>query len=338
MSGRVTADDVAKKAGVSQSTVSRVLNNYPFIKQHTREKVLLAIEELGFTRDEIARSLVEKKTRSIGLIVGDISNPFFAESARVIIAKAQKMEYDVVLCNTNHDDENLNKSINTLIGKRVDGIIVASINRNDTKIKQLYDNGFPIILYNSSLDDPKANFVVIDNIKGAKRAIDHLVELGHKKIAYIAGPFKYLTTYQRFLGYKEALLQHGIPYEEDFVYREEFSYGKIFNFTKELLIQKNRPTAFFAVSDQMALAIMDAASSLNMKIPNDLSVVGFDDISIAGNQFIGLTTVSQHMEEMAFLALEKLIDLIDSDENSLEPVQIIMEPEFIIRKTTASIN
>jgi LacI family transcriptional regulator len=335
MNDRVTADDVARKAGVSQSTVSRVLNNYPFIKNSTKEKVLLAINELGFTRDEIARSLVEKKTRSIGLIVGDISNLFFAESAGVIIEQAQKLDYDVVICNTNHDDENLDKSINTLIGKRVDGIIVASVKRNDTKIKQLHDMGFPIVLYNSSIDDPQANFVVIDNIKGAKLAINHLVELGHKKISYIAGPFKYLTTYQRFAGYREALLQHGIPYEEELVYNGEFSYQKIFEYTKDLLNKKNRPTAFLAVSDQMALAILDAAASLNLKIPKDVSVVGFDDISLASNHFIGLTTVSQHMELMASLALEKLIDLIDCETVPSVPIQIILEPELKIRKTTS---
>jgi LacI family transcriptional regulator len=337
MVGRITADDVAMKAGVSQSTVSRVLNNYPFIKDSTKEKVLSAINELGFTRDEIARSLVEKKTRSIGLIVGDISNPFFAESAGVIIEQAQKLEYDVVICNTNHDDENLDKSINNLIGKRVDGILVASVNRNDNKIKQLHDKGFPIVLYNSSIDYSMANFVVIDNIKGARLAVNHLVELGHKKISYIAGPFKYLTTYQRFVGYKEALLQHGIPYEQDFVYNGEFSYRRIFEFTKELLNKKNRPTAFLAVSDQMALAILNAAASLNMEIPKDLSVVGFDDISLASNHFIGLTTVSQHMENMASLALEKLIDLIDGKTDPFVPVQIILEPELKIRKTTTSI-
>ena len=335
MIGRVTADDVARKAGVSQSTVSRVLNNYPFIKDSTREKVLSAISELGFTRDEIARSLVEKKTRSIGLIIGDISNPFFAESAGVIIEKAQKLKYDVVICNTNHNEENLEKSINTLIGKRVDGILVTSVNRDDTKIEQLHDDGFPIVLYNSSIDDPGANFVVIDNIKGAKLAVKHLLELGHKKIAYIAGPFKYLTTYQRFLGYKEAILDNGIPFEQDFIYNGEFSYQKIFGFTKELLTKKDRPTAFLAVSDQMALAVLDAAANLDLKIPEDVSVIGFDDIHLASNQFIGLTTVSQHMEVMASIALEKLIELIDVDSASSEPIRIVLEPELKIRKTTA---
>ncbi|MBI0579521.1 LacI family DNA-binding transcriptional regulator [Neobacillus cucumis] len=335
MIGRVTADDVARKAGVSQSTVSRVLNNYPFIKEATREKVLTAISELGFTRDEIARSLVEKKTRSIGLILGDISNPFFAESAGVIIEQAQKLKYDVVICNTNHNDENLEKSINTLIGKRVDGILVASVKRDDTKVQQLHDKGFPIVLYNSSIDDPMANFVVIDNIRGAKMAVEHLLELGHKKIAYIAGPFKYLTTYQRYIGYKEAISENGLTLEQDFVYNGDFSYQKIFEFTKELLTKKNRPTAFLAVSDQMALAILDAATSLNLKIPEDVSVIGFDDISLASNQFIGLTTVSQHMEVMASVALEKLVDLIDHESDAFDPVQIVLKPELKIRKTTA---
>jgi LacI family transcriptional regulator len=337
MNGRVTADDVAKKAGVSQSTVSRVLNNYPHIKKNTRDKVLMVIDELGFTRDEVARSLVEKKTRSIGLIVGDISNPFFAESAGVIIANAQKFKYDVVICNTNHDDENLDKYINNLVGKRVDGIIIASAHRHDSKIKQLHERGFPIVLYNSSIDDPKANYVVIDNVKGANLAINHLVELGHKSIAYIAGPFKYLSTYLRFEGYQEALLKHGIPYNEDWVYRGEFSYQKVYEYTQMILNQEKRPTAILAVSDQMALAVMDAAATMKLSIPGDLSVIGFDDIRMASNQLIGLTTISQQMEEMASFTLEKLIELIDTEDGPSVPIQIILEPELIIRKTTASV-
>jgi LacI family transcriptional regulator len=331
---RITTEDVARIAGVSQSTVSRVLNNYPYIKENTREKVLAVIDELGFTRDEIARSLVEKRTKSIGLILGSISNPFFAESAEIIIEKAQELEYDVMIYNTGHSDANLEKAINTLIGKRVDGIILTGVNRNYTnKIKKLNQNGFPIFLYNSCLEDNFGNYIVIDNRIGAKIAVNHLVELGHKRIAYISGPSKYLTTYQRYLGYQEALNENGFNFQENLVYNNDFSYAEIYKFSKRLLNKKKRPTAFLAASDQMALAVLDVAASLNLEVPKDVSVVGFDNIRIASNEYIGLTTISQQMEKMALIALEKLIYLIENKSASCS-IQVVLKPELIVRKTT----
>ncbi|CAH0237573.1 LacI family DNA-binding transcriptional regulator [Peribacillus sp. NPDC101481] len=332
---RVTTEDVAKIAGVSQSTVSRVLNDYPYIKKNTRDKVLAVINELGFTRDEIARSLVEKRTKSIGLILGSISNPFFAETAEVIIERAQELKYDVIVYNTGHKDENLEQAINLLIGKRVEGIILTSVSKNYTeKIKKLHDNGFPVLLYNSFLDIKDVNFIVMDNNKGARLAVQHLIKLGHKKIAKISGPSKYLATYERTVGYKEELMENGYEIDEGLIFNSEFSYDKIYSFTKKLLKKKDRPTAIIAASDQMALAVLDAASSLNLKIPADLSVVGFDNIRLSSNEFIGLTTVSQQMDQMSLTALEKLIFLIENKETSSSSIQIFLKPELMVRKTT----
>lgn len=337
MKGRISAYDVAEKAKVSQSTVSRVLNNYPHIKETTRKKVLKAIEELGFTRDEIARSLASNKTRTIGLIVGDITNPFFAESAKVITGKAQEMQYDVILCNTNHSEENLNKYIQTLKGKRVDGIIIAAANKDNEQIKELYDQGFPVVLFNSILEHQKANYIAVDNYKGAKLAVKHLYNLNHRKIAYIAGPSTYVTTHLRNLGYQDALKELGIAINTDYIYSQNFSYNEVYQFTKKLLKSPNRPTGFFAASDQMALAVLDAAASENIKVPQELSVVGFDDIDLAKNQYIGLTTITQPKEKMATLVLEKLLLLIERTENQEEGFRIILEPDLVQRKTTASI-
>ncbi len=332
---RVTTEDVAKIAGVSQSTVSRVLNDYPYIKKNTRDKVLAVINELGFTRDEIARSLVEKRTKSIGLILGSISNPFFAETAEVIIERAQELKYDVIVYNTGHKDENLEQAINLLIGKRVEGIILTSVSKNYTeKIKKLHDNGFPVLLYNSFLDIKDVNFIVMDNNKGARLAVQHLIKLGHKKIAKISGPSKYLATYERTVGYKEEMIENGYEIDEGLIFNSEFSYDKIYSFTKKLLKKKDRPTAIIAASDQMALAVLDAASSLNLKIPADLSVVGFDNIRLSANEFIGLTTISQQMDQMSLTALEKLIYLIENKETSSSSIQIFLKPELMVRKTT----
>ncbi|WP_137789219.1 LacI family DNA-binding transcriptional regulator [Bacillus sp. E(2018)] len=334
MKDRISAYDVARKASVSQSTVSRVLNNYPHIKESTKQKVLIAIEELGFTRDEIARSLASNKTRTIGLIVGDITNPFFAESAKVITGKAQERQYDVILCNTNHNEENLNKYIQTLKGKRVDGIIIASADKNNERIQELYNQNFPVILFNSILEHEKANYIAVNNYKGAKIAVEHLYQLNHRRIGYIAGPSKYLTTHLRNLGYEEVLKELGIERNDEYIYNKEFSYDEVYHFTKALLKKRDRPTSFFAASDQMALAVLDAAASENIKVPEQLSVIGFDDIDLARNQYIGLSTITQPKEKMATLALEKLISLIEDGEENDAGFQIILEPDLIQRKTT----
>ncbi|WP_408008298.1 LacI family DNA-binding transcriptional regulator [Pseudalkalibacillus sp. A8] len=331
---KITVNDIARVAKVSQTTVSRVLNNYPQIKESTRKRVLDAIDELKFTPDSVARSMVTNKTNTLGLIVGDISNPFFAESAKIIIGKAQKLNYDVIVSNTNHEDGNLDHSIRTLMSKRVDGILISSVNRTSTIIKDLYGLNFPIVLFNSRVEDESSNYIVLDNKKGAMLAVDHLVDLGHKKIAFINGLPKYLTLFDRYVGYKAALKKRGIDYRQDYVYDGAFSYDKVYEFVIELLSRDDRPTSFFATSDQMALAVMDGAASKNIRIPEELSIVGFDNMSISSNRYIGLTTISQQKEEMSLTALEKLLLLINKRESVTLPIQITLEPELIVRNTT----
>jgi LacI family transcriptional regulator len=335
MKHSINAYDVAKKAGVSQSTVSRVLNNYPHIKEETKKKVLSAIKELNFTRDEIARSLAEKKTRTIGLIIGDITNPFYAETSSIIMKRANDQNYNVIISYTDYQNDNLDQAIQTLIGKRVDGIIIGSIDRTNKRIKELYESGFPIILYNSPVDDHKhANYVVLNNEKGAFLATEHLIQLGHEKIAFVSGPDRFLNLYHRHIGYVNALKKYNIPYYESLVYKGELSFQEIITFVITLLFTHNRPTAIFAGSDQIALTIMDAAAKQGLKIPEDLSIIGYDNIHFSANQLISLTTVSQNMVTMASLALENLLLLIEGKEIVEKALQIELAPELIIRKTT----
>lgn len=333
---KITVKDIARVANVSQPTVSRVLNNHPGVKEDKRRRVLNAIQQLDFTPDSVARSMITNKTNTLGLIVGDISNPFFAESAKLIISKAQELGYDVIISNTDHNDNNLEHAITTLISKRVDGIIISSVNRNSTKIRELYDDEFPVVLYNSRVKDGSSHFVVLDNKQGAIIAVNHLVNLRHRKIGFISGPTKYFTIYDRYAGYKEALKRYGIRFNKEFVYEGELSYDKIYDFSYRLLKRKDRPTAFFATSDQMALAVMDAATKCEIDIPKELSVIGFDNASISANEYIGLTTISQQKEKMALLALDKLLLLIGRTEYSSSPIQVTLSPELIVRKTTAT--
>lgn len=339
MKQRVSAYDVAKLAKVSQSTVSRVLNNYPHVKKETKEKVHDAINELGFSPDEIARSLANKKTNTIGLVVEDISNPFYAETAHIILREAQKYDYEVIMIDADTDMDSFERAITTLIGKRVDGIIVASIRKDNEKIIDYYDQGLPIISYNRKIDDnERTHYIEVDNRLGAKMAINHLVGLKHKTIAYISGPIIFSTFYDRLQGYKRALQEHNLGHDDSIVYQSEVSYEKVFEFSLDLMRRESPPTAFFASTDQMALAIMDAAARCGRHIPYDISVIGFDDINIASNPYIGLTTISQRKKEMATQALTKLISFIEDKKRMNKPNRVTLTPELIVRKTTGKNN
>lgn len=331
----MSAYDVAKLAKVSQSTVSRVLNNYPHVRKETRQRVLDAINDLGFSPDEIARSLASKKTNTIGLIVEDISNSFYAETAHIILREAQKYDYEVIIVDAETDENSFERAISTLNGKRVDGIIVASIRKDNQKVKEFYDKGFPIIFYNRrTYDVEESHYVEVDNKLGAKIAVNHLVENRHKKIAFIAGPTIYSTFYQRLEGYKEAVKENNLKYDESLIYTGGVDYDQVFQFALQLMRVDDMPTAFFASTDQMALAIMDAAARCGRHIPFDVSVIGFDDIDIASNPYISLSTISQRKREMAVLTLQKLLSLINNDDSNNQPNKITLEPELIIRKTT----
>lgn len=334
---KVTVIDIARKAGVSQSTVSKVLNDYPEISEITREKVLKAIKELDFYPDLVARSLVSKKSKTIGLVVGDISNPFFSETSKVVISKAREQGIDVIISDTDYRLENLEWAIRNMVGRRVDGILVASVDRRDTVTTNLAKKGFPIVLFNRHTDDKGTPFVVTDNELGSWLAVDHLVRLGHKKIAYISGSLHFSTFYQRYEGYKKALQNHGLSNEPRFVYSETTEIEQIKNFLKDILSMEVKPTSLYAASDQIAMNVINALKEIGLDVPRDFSVIGFDNIDVASNPYINLTTVSQNKQKMTELALEKLLNIINEKEDNL-PFQLILEPELIIRSTTKRID
>lgn len=336
---KISIYDVARRASVSQSTVSRVINNYPYVKEKTRVKVNEAIEALGYSPSEIARSLANNKTNTIGLIVEDISNAFFSETAHILLREAQKYNYEVIIIDTETADKNFEKTIKSLLGKRVDGIIAASVRRDDLELLKLLESDFPIISYNRTISNEKfKDYVVLDNFNGAKIAMKHLIELGHRRIGYISGPTKYSTFYDRLLGYEASLKEFDIEYDDEIILINDLVYEDVYNFSKSLMNLNDPPTAFLSSTDNMALAIMEAANSQKLYIPNDISIIGFDDINIASNSYIGLTTVTQHKEKMAIMALEKLINKIEKNNNSSNKSGVVLKPDLILRNTTSKVN
>lgn len=335
MNHKISAYDVAKLANVSQSTVSRVLNDHRNVKQETRVKVHKAIKEIGFTPSDIARSLASNKTNTIGLIVEDISNSFYAETAHIILKEAQKYNYEVIIAESEADEESFSQAILTLNSKRVDGIIVASIRMDNKKLKEHHKNGVPIICYNRrSYSAPNSHYVEVDNQQGAIEGVNYLANLKHSKIAYVSGPIVYSTFYERLEGFEKARKINGLKYSKSLILKENLDMDQVYRFTLDLLNSENSPTAFFASTDQIALVIMDAIAKCGRNIPDDISVMGFDDITISSNNYINLTTISQRKEEMATAAIKELVKIIKEDQKSYYHRAIVLKPLLIERSTT----
>jgi len=332
---KVSIHDVARHAGVSQPTVSKVINGYPNLKPSTRQKVLAAIEELGFRPDAIARSMVKNRTFTIGLIVGDIANPFYAETGKEIVRRAHEAGYEVVMLDTDYDDgERFDACVETLLAKRVDGILASSVSRDNAKVKALHESGYPVVLFNRNVDDRSVPSVELDNERGARLALEHLASLGHRRVAYVSGPLRYSTFHDRHRGFAAGAASLGLSYEPDDVLEGAFAYEEVRRFAERRLSGERPPTGFLVSSDQMAIAVLDAASRLGLAVPGDVSVVGFDNIDISGNPFISLTTVSQQKKRMSMLALERLIERIEGRTEEAAPLRTVLEPELVVRNTT----
>ncbi|WP_080848762.1 LacI family DNA-binding transcriptional regulator [Cytobacillus gottheilii] len=332
MKKRVTIKDVAKYAGVSPATVSRVLNNYPFIKPEKKMKVEEAINELNFEPNEIARSLITKKTKTLGLVVDDISNPFFSETSKLMISKARQRGYEVLIYDTNGEEE-LKHTLQFLSNKNVSGIIVGSVLRFDQKHEEMIDEKIPIVYFNRKPEETDLFSVTMDNKKASKMAIGHLVQKGHSKIAFIGGMMEYSTYYSRYLGYCEAIIEFGLELNESFILKERPTSESIQNFVSRVLNEDDRPTAIIAATDQIAITVLDAVSKNNYQVPADVAVIGFDNISISSNPYISLTTISQQKNKMVEISLNTLIDLIEDEEKEI-PKHVLIPPKLIIRKTT----
>ena len=332
----LTTKDVAKKAGVSQATVSRVLNGHHYVNVDTKEKVFKIIKELGYQPNHIARSMALQKTNALGLIVSDIVNPFYSEIAKNIIDEAKRLGYEIILCNTDHDPEVQNFYIEFLKQRRVDGIIFASVKLKDKEVERLVTANFPCIFINSRLKLKKASFVVTDNKEGAKLAINHFIDLGHKRIGFISGPSTISTAQERLEGYKEALLAKGLAIDDNYIKDQSFNPKYAYQATIELLNMPVPPTAIFVANDIMAFKVMEALLDLDLDIPGDVAIIGYDDVVMSGHKRIGLTTVAQDKSKIGRLAVEGLIQMVNTGSQTIKPVHTLLKPRLIIRDTCGS--
>lgn len=337
----VTIYDVAKKAKVGIGTVSRVINNSPQISPKTKEKVLKVIKELKYQPHALAQSLARKRTNTIACIVPFFTGYFFIEILRGIQREISYYGYDLILYSVDEIEKKEVFLRRTLREKKVDGVLLLSLEISDQDVNKFLQAKFPIVLVDSY--HPQLDSITIENEQGAYLATHHLLELGHRKVAIITGQLSSLPSLIRLKGYKKALKSYNINLNEHYIiavdsYEDmEITSNHGFNKTagyramhKLINLNDERPTAVFVSSDIQAIGAMKAISEHGLRIPEDIAIIGFDDIELA--EWVGLTTMRQPMFEMGRLAVKRLIDKINN--NPLPLYKKSFLPELIIRKSS----
>lgn len=328
---KVTIKDIAKKADVSVTTVSRVLNNKPDVGDDTRAKILKIIDELNYNPNSVARGLVMQKTHTIGLIIPDISNPFFPQVARAVEDKAQKLGYSVIFFNTDNNLEREKKAVELFQSKQVDGLIVSLSLGNESVLKTLKAADYPVVQIDRSVSDRLYPLVSIDNQSSAYQLVEYLIKKGHRKIAHISGDLNTTTAQTRLKGYKKALKDNKLVLNDDYIISGDYSQQSGLKAMGKLLDLAERPTAVFAANDLSAAGAYKAIFAAGLKIPQDIAVAGHDDIDIASLLRPELTTMKQPKYDLGEKALTVLMEMIENNKFDLKDQ--ILETNLIIRES-----
>jgi LacI family transcriptional regulator len=335
VSKRPTIKDIAGLAGVTPATVSLALNGNSRISDETRAKVAKIAKDLNYSPNYMARGLVGSQSKTLGLVITSILNPFYPELAKGIEDKALELGYTVILCSTAHDHRLQSRYIDLLRSRGVDGIVFGSVQVNDPDLKPLIDDGFPFVLVNRRLRnrrlDQRTDWVVLDNVAGGYMAMQHLLKLGHEKIAVVAGPMNISTAWERTEGARQAMDEAGIELDPALVLQCDFSTERAYAATKKLLVGRSRPTAIFSQTDYMALGVREAVFDAGLRIPEDIALVGFDNIAAGALRGVELTTITQKKYEMGTMAIELLCKRISNPTAPLN--QIVLPPEILIRRS-----
>jgi LacI family transcriptional regulator len=328
----VNSREIARAAGVSQSTVSRVINDQPGVKPETREHVLRTIRELGFIVDAAARTLLTGRSHLLGLIVSDITNAFYAEFTQAAARKALAQGYNVILGNTEERPDRQASYLELLMQHRVDGVIMASsVGGTADLIAPVVDAGFPLVLVNRVLESLPIDSVTTDNLAAGEQATLHLVdEHGHTAIAYVGGRADTTTNRDRLAGYREALGRRGIAVDEALISDGEFTRESGYARARELLARRPSVTAVVCGDDTIAFGCLDAAAAAGRRVPEDVAVVGFDDVEMASMRSLSLTSVRQATEEMGAAAVTMLAERIGSEQRP--PARHVVLPAELLRR------
>ena len=328
----LTIKDIAEEAGVSYATVSRALNNKYGVKSETRQKILSVARARGYTPNAVARGLVKKQTQTIGLIIPDISNPFFPQVAIGVEDGANAMGYSIFLCNTNYDMGKQQKYLQLLVEKRVDGILLAPGLGPPAESDPLSNVAIPMVHLCQRFLQADKSFVVIDDERGGFLATKHLFERGYQTIGFIGTLADGNSSAERYRGYCQAFAKFGFSPEQRYVFAGDLKRETGYKVIKRIIAAGDHPRALFVENDLMALGVVQGINEMGLAVPRDIAVVGFDDIVFAAFPEFGLTTVRQPKYEMGQIAVTILLKNILHQ--ATKPKKIILEPELVVRSST----
>jgi LacI family transcriptional regulator len=329
-----TVADVAKAAGVSVSTAARVLSGHGYASEETRRVVLEAARELGYVPNQIARSLRTRRSRMIGLLIGDVENAFYSTIAKNVESVAKDAGYHVVLCNSDDDPEIEREYIKLLDGMRIDGLIVTPTSRNRTQLARLLQKDIAIVQIDRKVEGLAADAILVDNEAGAHAAVQHLIAAGHANVGILPGDLDVPTARQRLTGYERALKEAGVPIREELVKPGSFHRDHAIEDATELIRAHPTPTAIFAANNILAEATLLVLAELDLKVPRDMSLVAFDDVQWMGMVNPPVTTVRQPVADLARGAAELILRRL-REESQGPPSTIVFRTELLERGSVA---
>ncbi|MDI1243760.1 MAG: LacI family DNA-binding transcriptional regulator [bacterium] len=341
-----TLSDVAATVGVAPMTVSRVISGNGYVSEETREKVLEAVKKLNYRRNGLARSLKRQQTDTVGLVIGDISNPFSTELANAVRKTLSARGYNLFICISEHSAKEDITALEALVDHNIDGIVVAtrSNKEGDERLTEIANSGVPVVVVGRDFRHEAVDSISADNFKGGFEATQHLIDLGHKRIGFIGAAFEDRGRLKRLQGYISALGKHKISIDERLITGRRGSSTDTPGYSteaigyegmKRLLSLPKPPTAVFARNDFTAVGAMSAAKEAGLAIPQDLAIVGFDDTPLALHTTPPLTTVRQPMRVQGQIAAEMLLRRISNKDES-ETEERVLDCELIIRESTVA--
>ena len=329
-----TITDVAREARVSASTVSHVINETRYVSDEVKQRVHAAMEALNYQPNVIARSLRTRETLTVGVVVSDVTNPFFTSIVRAIEDEVLKQGYSIILCDTDEKPEREQAYLRLLMGRRVDGLIVAPSSGNADLLRSAIESGLPVVLLDRSVPGLAADVVLSDNESGAFDAVSYLIGIGHRRIGIIAGRLEVSTGADRMAGYVRAIRTHGIPADESLIEVAKFKRDIAYDKTMKMLNRAEPPTALFVCNNVMTAGTMAALKAAGKKVPEDISVIGFDDSEWAALMDPPLTVVAQPIVELGTRAAQTLMRRI-SRGRVKTPRAVVLKPELILRDSCA---
>lgn len=330
----ITMKDIAKMANVSVVTVSRAINNSSYVREDTKDLILNIVKRYKYIPHYIARSLVTKKTKSLGLTVFDIVDPFFAKIVRGAEDTAKKYGYNIVLASTDNDPDKEIEAINFLTEKMVDGILLCPVQRDNRYIKILEELAVPyVLLLRHPNGNIKCDYVINDNLLGAYMVVNYLIKKGHRDIHFIVPDAKVTSMEERVRGCKKAIKENGLPVNLLHIHRCKENVIAFYELSKHLFSKRKKPQAVFVWDDILSIGVQKAALEMDLRIPTDVAIVGYDNIDISNYLYASLTTVDYPSYKIGAKGTDILIKKIESN-NSTKLKHVVFKPKLIIREST----